>query len=350
MKVNSWLLGIVLLLILAAAAVFWQHNSFSDGNSLPSHGINSPEARPTLGNRDVADDPNEPPRDPRLDFERKHQQASGSTDGPSLDLEGLLNHFSRSPESLALVSFIKYDPAILLELKEHDQSLIAADILSRYLTVSEKLFWARRMQELDPDNGYGKLREAALLLQESRFEEAKEALDAALSARYITGYMGHLNKIIPEAARLLPENYLVDFVFDDLIGATSSNVSELVPFRISEVFSNMDPDQAQQFGSTYLAVLSKAATGGGFEAGNPSGFNRSALSFNSTRHSILSAVYQSAGEEAARQLDPLPMVSQMDRLKAQISAEREKLRSLSAAEVDLIISQTLNGRQASGSE
>ena len=154
--------------------------------------------------------------------------------------------------------------------------------------------------------------------------------------------MEGVSQILPEASAFLPQDRLVDFVFDDFVQATTIGIGGLIPLNPMDAFSKLTPEQAVSLGKTYLDLLDKASAGGGFEVADPVGFESGKSLFRVGRHAILGAVSSKAGEKATLELDPVPLAAGLDTLVNEVVETRKKLYALSPEQVDSIVTRTLH--------
>lgn len=325
-------MGVAVGIAAIATVYLWPRNELGHPDSGGS--IWSPSQRSSSSGATQYLNPK--PVDPRLDFHEKRQLGKVKEISTE-DLQNLLDHFARSPASLALVYLINHDRKILLELKEHDKDPTAVVMLASYTTGDEQIFWAKRLAELQPGNAYGKLLESKELLRSGRLEEALSTLAAARACPDMDGGLSGVAGILPEAAPFLPQDQMVDLVFDQLDLATTVAIDGILPMNLKQILSELPSEKAIEVARAYSESFDKGAAGNGFSIVKGEGLTSTDYLFDLGKGVVLVSLRAAKGEEAPRSINPEPLEAISARTSRQSTDFRSNRDRLTPAQVDSIV-------------
>lgn len=209
----------------------------------------------------------------------------------------ILDFFNRSPESLVLVFFMTHDFAHLAELGRFKDNLTVSTVLAIYSAdPNERLFWAKNLLKLDPNNGAAAMFVSSILLKLGRVEEATAMLEKVENSGSFDGNMGAISGMLPDASKILQENYKMAFVFDDLTKARVVGLRSLFPDDFGLLFSDKKEDEVLSLAKRYLVLIDKVSKSTGFSIADD-GIKSSSVSHEcaSRRALVLSAVEKTLG-------------------------------------------------------
>lgn len=141
-------------------------------------GANDPQGASSRTRRD-----REPSPDfNQAEFNQWQKNFFKSSIGPDT-LDRYLEQNNRSASSIAFVLTVEWRDSLWHELKRHKDSPVAAKYILSYSGVepSQRLQWAKRLKDLEPDNLLGPLAEGAALSSLGRDNDALKAFEEALN-------------------------------------------------------------------------------------------------------------------------------------------------------------------------
>lgn len=251
--------------------------------------------------------PDGDPGQVKRDRDSRPVASASSSKLSSSDLEKLMSHFARSPESIVLSYIASGDPALLAELKRHPGSKAALTMLAyRCGDANERLFWAKKLKKLDPENGLASMLISNNLFALGRGQEAFAEVALAEKSPFIRGNMQEVSALLPEAGSVMPKGCLESFVLGDLGTARVMAIRSMFPRNYSDVLSGKPQEEMLATARSYLAICDKVSQGGGFSiSDDPIRKNSVGFECKSQRNWIITTVERLGGREASSLLSSL---------------------------------------------
>jgi len=255
----------------------------------------------------------------------------------------ILDHFDHSPESLILVFFMTRDFSHLVELGKFKDNKMASTALAIYSAdPNERLFWARNLLRLDPENGAASMITATKLLELGHVEEAMKMIAQVDNASFFNGNMEGVSALLPEVNKILPKGYTKALVFDDLTEARMVGVRSLFPKDFRKVFAGKKEDEILSLAKRYIAISNKVSEGAGFAISND-GIRMSSMSHECKlqRGAVLSALEKTLGPGSSLRVSSVSAQNLTGELTRDYSSAREEYERMNEEQMQEVVDAVL---------
>ena len=241
---------LLLAVLISAFLLFFFFRScspFEDSPSLSKYGYGG-RASIRSANRSVVQE-NSEFVDTRLELKNSEWNVS--------DLSEYLIGERRSASSLSISFLITRDLELLAELKSHQDSKIALQLLASCSNLSpeERLLWAEKLHNNEPENGIGYLYMARAYAEMGDISSFKEALEASKNSPKIVGELKGMKEEFIELANSVSLDKQVSLLLNEVDMINTISVNEIVPEFLQGALSEMSEEAALQTVSSYLSII-----------------------------------------------------------------------------------------------